>query len=1014
MKVALTPGIVVTLSLAQRSLQFTLAGDSKLSWDSNSLMIRGERVMILSGEFHPFRLPVPDLWLDIFEKIKAMGFTGVSFYVDWALLEGSPGTIVKDGIFALDKFFAAAKKAGIYLIARPGPFINAEVSGGGFPGWIQRLSGRLRTSSQDFIDATSLYTRTIGEIIANAQMPDGPVILFQPENEFSGAVGDAAFPNATNSDYMGTVEEQFRDVGVVVPFVDNDNRDGGSFRAGAGNGSVDIYGIDDYPLGFSCANPDNWPESGFQRSLGYRESHLKWSPSTPFSVLEFQGGSFDPWGGSGEDACAALVNHEAARVLYKNLYSIGARIINLYMTYGGTNWGNLGHPGGYTSYDYGAAITEDRQVVREKYSEQKLQANFFKSVPAYLSAVPGVSRNGTLGTPADINVTPLRSNGSGPNFYVVRHADFRSKAVTRYRIQVLTSSGNITVPQLTGQLVLNGRDAKIHTTNLAVGSVSLLYTTAEVFSIVKTESGPVLLLYAGPNETHEFALSRRVGTPTIYGSNVTTQVRGSNLVVNWKSLPQRRVLRFGSSLTVYLLDRNEAYGIWPVELPAPAPIGNFYSPSKSQVVVKAGYLIRSAYLDGSSLHIRGDVNASASLELIAAPVIVDNIYFNGREMFLEETSYGTLLGTLDFVPLNVSVPSLEGLEWKYIDSLPELNSTYDDISWPDASQTTTNNPRGLTTPVNLYAGDYGFHTGSLIYRGYFVANTPYLNFTVRTQGGSAYAHSIWLNDTFLGSWAGSPSEASHSQTVGRSSLVVGQTYILTILIDHMGNDENNAAGYDYTKHPRGILDYSLAGHDGTAIRWKLTGNIGGEDYFDKDRGPLNEGGLYAERQGLHQPLPRTTDWESRSPLQGISSAGVGFFTADFDLNIPQGWDVPLSFVFANGTRSAANSTSNPSTAPFPLRNSTQPAGNYRAVLYVNGYQFGKLISHLGPQTQFPVPEGILNHRGKNTVALMLWALDTKGARLDGLKLVPKAVVQSSFQHPGLSPAPVWAERFGAY
>ena len=96
----------------------------------------------MSGEFHPFRLPSPGLWLDVFQKIRAIGFSGVSFYVDAALLEGEPGHFRSDGVFALDEFFAAAKEAGIYLLARPGPYINSEVSGGGFPGWFQRLKGR--------------------------------------------------------------------------------------------------------------------------------------------------------------------------------------------------------------------------------------------------------------------------------------------------------------------------------------------------------------------------------------------------------------------------------------------------------------------------------------------------------------------------------------------------------------------------------------------------------------------------------------------------------------------------------------------------------------------------------------------------------------------------------------------------------------------------------------------------------------------------------------------------------
>ncbi len=73
--------------------------------------------MIFSGEFHPFRLPVPSLYLDVFQKIKSMGYSAVSFYVDWALLEGKPGDFSAQGVFDLKPFFNAASEAGIYLIA---------------------------------------------------------------------------------------------------------------------------------------------------------------------------------------------------------------------------------------------------------------------------------------------------------------------------------------------------------------------------------------------------------------------------------------------------------------------------------------------------------------------------------------------------------------------------------------------------------------------------------------------------------------------------------------------------------------------------------------------------------------------------------------------------------------------------------------------------------------------------------------------------------------------------------
>lgn len=86
--------------------------------------------------------------------MKALGFNCVSFYVDWALLEGKQGHYSAEGIFDLELFFEAATEAGIYLMARPGPYINAETSGGGFPGWLQRVNATLRTNDDIYLNAT--------------------------------------------------------------------------------------------------------------------------------------------------------------------------------------------------------------------------------------------------------------------------------------------------------------------------------------------------------------------------------------------------------------------------------------------------------------------------------------------------------------------------------------------------------------------------------------------------------------------------------------------------------------------------------------------------------------------------------------------------------------------------------------------------------------------------------------------------------------------------------------------
>lgn len=91
-------------------------------------------------------------------------------------------------------------------------------------------------------------------------------------------------------------------------------------------------------------------------------------------------------------------------------------------------------------------------------------------------------------------------------------------------------------------------------------------------------------------------------------------------------------------------------------------------------------------------------------------------------------------------------------------------------------------------------------------------------------------------------------------------------------------------------------------------------------------GIFNEGGLFGEREGWHLPGFDTSGWSSRDLIQGLpnSTAGIGFFVTTFQLNIPKGYDVPMSFTF------------------------TEPLGqSYRAFLFVNGWMMGKRIANLG-------------------------------------------------------------------
>ena len=285
--------------------------------------------------------------------------------------------------------------------------------------------------------------------------------------------------------------------------------------------------------------------------------------------------------------------------------------------------------------------------------------------------------------------------------------------------------------------------------------------------------------------------------------------------------------------------------------------------------------MRTANVTANTLALTGDVNATTSIEILGgAPSGLSALTFNGKEIDFTVSTEGTVSANIDLPKLNVTLPQLSQLEWEYVDSLPEIQPGYDDSDWTVADlKKTYNSLRPLNTPVSLYSSDYGYHTGTLLFRGSFTASGNETSFDLTTQGGSAFGSSAWIGDTFLGSWRGYDAALNGSVTFTVPNLTKGKTYTITVVIDNQGLDENWTIGTETMKNPRGILDYKLSGHDPSDISWKLTGNLGGEDYVDISRGPLNEGGLYVERQGLHLPgaLCADVDWQ---PSAGPVAAGI--------------------------------------------------------------------------------------------------------------------------------------------
>ncbi|KAF9873844.1 hypothetical protein CkaCkLH20_08578 [Colletotrichum karsti] len=964
-----------------------------VTWDEDSFFVRGERVFLLTGEYQPFRLPVPSLWIDNFQKIKAAGFNAVSFYTYWPLYEGKPGEFTAEGVFALDKWFQAAKDAGIYLIARPGPYINSETSGGGFPGWVQRVKGEngtLRTNKGDFLLATQNYVGNMGKIIADAQITNGgPVILVQPENEYSEFRGNEAGPDG---EYMQHVIDQYRGAGIVVPFINNDAFDNGFNAPGTGTGEMDIYGFDSYPIGNGCWNPYEWPAN--QLKTGYWQQHLNVSAGTPHAIPEFQGGAGAGWDVSvNYDVCAQSVNEQFGRVVYKNNYAAAVKLMNLYMTAGGTNWGNIGSPHSGTSYDVGSMIREDRTLNREAYSSMKLQGQFFRVTPAYLTSRP-LQASTQYTNDSALTVTPLVNPDDDTGLFVLRHSAYESMAITPYTLSVPSSRGNLTIPALGGSLLLNGRDSKIHVVDYDLGGEKLLYSSGEVLTWKKYDGNKrVLVLYGGPQETHEASIVSNSTIEVLEGPKPQIEQKNGLSTFQWQISSARSVLKIGNTF-VYLLDRNEAYKYFIPLLPSPER--GAYGTTETNadaVIVKAGYLVRSAEAsrDSGVLSLAADFNGTTTVEVIGAPGWVQQLNINGEKVDAVRNSIGNLEIIINYETPTLNLPDLSSVDWKYADSLPEITAGYDDSMWPSANHQTWNNQAAPQyIPFVLAGSEYGFHSGYLVYRGHFTARGNETKLDLTTAGGMAYSHSVWLDETYIGSWEGSPWDKTKQTSYSLPNLEAGVEHVLTVVVDNHGQEGNFQVGVDDMKSPRGIINYSLGG---TEVNWKITGNLGGEDYKDRARGPLNEGGSYAERQGWHLPQPPSQDWNVGNPLKDEMKAGIRLYTTEFDLNVPEGWDVPLDVVFSR----AADV-------------------NFSVHLFVNGWQFGKFLGRWGAMDYFPVPEGILNYRGKNTIAITSWsqAKEVEPMGLKGIQLRAGTPVISSRSKVDLVESPSWEKREGAY
>ncbi len=103
------------------------------------IIIDGKPVIIMCGEIHYYRLERSE-WQDRIDKLKQAGCNAVASYIPWLCHEPEEGSIDLRGKTRKELDLAAyidlCQKNDLYFVARPGPFIMAEMKNEGIPHWV--------------------------------------------------------------------------------------------------------------------------------------------------------------------------------------------------------------------------------------------------------------------------------------------------------------------------------------------------------------------------------------------------------------------------------------------------------------------------------------------------------------------------------------------------------------------------------------------------------------------------------------------------------------------------------------------------------------------------------------------------------------------------------------------------------------------------------------------------------------------------------------------------------------
>lgn len=163
-------------------------------------LLDGQPQLIQAGEFHYFRTPV-DQWAHRLGLLRDAGFNTVAAYIPWLWHQPQADVSDVDGhthpMRNLAGFLDLAAEMGLWIIARPGPYIMAETINEGVPPWVFEQYPQVAFVDQnggtqnvvsylhpDFLRCVEGWYKAVFGVLSPRQITHGgKIIMVQLDNE---------------------------------------------------------------------------------------------------------------------------------------------------------------------------------------------------------------------------------------------------------------------------------------------------------------------------------------------------------------------------------------------------------------------------------------------------------------------------------------------------------------------------------------------------------------------------------------------------------------------------------------------------------------------------------------------------------------------------------------------------------------------------------------------------------------------------------------------------------------